>query len=159
MHTWRLSKSASRRSRSALSCLSCLLSRSRSALSGSEAMPLPRRVKALESGEALSSEALQVNQKRMCLSHITFACASMPGCLLSHKGSSLSRVTFTCAALPGLLMSHKGPHTAECRKKKKRKDYAIRRQFNEKPSNIPSCPSLQTVHYRVERKSVRIRKA
>jgi len=26
------------------------------------------------------------------------------------------------------------------RKEKKRKDYAFRRQFNEKPSTIPGCP-------------------
>ena len=82
MHTWRLSKSASRRSKSALSCLSALLSRSSSALSASEAMPLPRRVKAFESGEPLSSEALQASQKVLVLSHITFACAS------SHKMSA-----------------------------------------------------------------------
>jgi len=63
VHTWRLSKSATRRSSSALICLSSLLSRSSSAFSGSEAMPLPRRVKALESGEPLSSGALQANQK------------------------------------------------------------------------------------------------
>ena len=94
MHTWRLSKSATRRSSSALSCLSSLLSRSSSALSGSEAMPLPRRVKAFESGEPLSSEALQANQKGLVLSHITLACASTPGCLLSHKGSGLLHTTF-----------------------------------------------------------------
>jgi len=29
------------------------------------------------------------------------------------------------------------------RKEKKRKDYAFRRQFNEKPSIIPSCPGCE----------------
>jgi len=28
-------------------------------------------------------------------------------------------------------------------KKKKRKDYAFRRQFNEKPSITPGCPGMQ----------------
>ena len=30
--------------------------------------------------------------------------------------------------------------TNACQKEKKRKDYAFRRQFNEKPSIIPGCP-------------------
>ncbi len=74
VHTWRLSKSATRRSSSALNCLSSLLSRSSSALSGSEAMLLPRRVKALESGEPLSSGALQANQKGLAFvtNHVRF---------------------------------------------------------------------------------------
>ncbi len=38
-----------------------------------------------------------------------------------------------------------GPHAVPCRARsrqldKKRKDYAFRRQFNEKPSIIPCCP-------------------
>ncbi len=33
-------------------------------------------------------------------------------------------------------------------KKKKRKDYAFRRQFNEKPSIIPGCPDICCVKLR-----------
>ena len=32
--------------------------------------------------------------------------------------------------------------TIRIRKEKKRKDYAFRRQFNEKPSIIPGCPVM-----------------
>ena len=59
----RLSSSATRRSSSARICLSSRLSRSSSALSGSGMLLLPRRVKLFESGELLSSEALQRNAK------------------------------------------------------------------------------------------------
>jgi len=40
----------------------------------------------------------------------------------------------------GLRVSHCCTDGKE--KKKKRKDYAFRRQFNEKPSIIPGCPDI-----------------
>jgi hypothetical protein len=94
----------------------------------------------------------------LCCVKSTTASVCAVSCPVSHKSKSHEKLVrmLTFPTLDSVLPHEQPMHLyllqltkqssgAAYLKKRKEKDYAFRRQFNEKPSIIPGCPELLTL--------------